>query len=470
MAFNPKLIRKITFLFIYSLPFSSLLAQNISGQQIVEALNNAVVEVAEKANPSVVTVFTEQTLRRQQMNPFAPFFGFDSGSQTREYTRKGLGSGVIVSDDGYILTNNHVVGEADRIFVKLFNDDTLSARVVGTDPNTDVAVIKIDRNRLPALTLGNSDQLRIGEFVLAIGSPLDASLDHTVTMGIVSAKGRSNMNLARIEDFIQTDAAINPGNSGGALINLRGELIGINTAIASRSGGNQGIGFAIPINMARIVMESLIENGRVVRSFLGVGGLDNVDERFAQALGMEKARGIILGQVLAGTAAEIAGLRSGDVIVELNGTTIKDVRQFQSDIYATRPGTEVSLRIWRDGKARSITATLGELDESQPLASANQDELSTKTGLRFANINADLRERFELDSDLSGVVITEADRSSSVYQEGFRPGDVILSINRRTIRSVSDIQTQLQNVRKGEFVLFRLQRGGNAFFRTLRIN
>lgn len=470
IALRVGLILKVTFLFFFLLPLSSMFAQDISGQQIIEALNNAVVEVADKANPSVVTVFTEQTLRTQQVNPFAPFFGFDFEPQTKEYTRKGLGSGVIVSNDGYILTNNHVVGDADRIFVKLFDDDTLSAKVVGTDPNTDVAVIKIKRSSLTALPFGNSDQLRVGEFVLAIGSPLDASLDHTVTMGIVSAKGRSNMNLARIEDFIQTDAAINPGNSGGALINLKGELIGINTAIASRSGGNQGIGFAIPINMARIVMESLIKNGRVVRSFLGVGGLDNVDERYAQALGMEKARGIIVGQVLAGTAAEKAGLKSGDVILELNGTDVNDVRQFQSDIYATRPGTDVFLRIWRDGKTRTIKATLGELDEAQPLASENRLELNIKTGLEFANINAELRERFDLDSNTSGVVITEVDRNSSAFQEGFRPGDVVLSINRRAIQSVGDIQTQLENVRKGEFVLFRLQRGNNAFFRTLRLN
>lgn len=265
---------------------------------ILRELNQAFIEIASEVTPSVVTVSTERVTRARMYDPFAdffndPFFGFfgNPGNgrrqqpQEREFRQQGLGSGVIVSQDGYILTNNHVVAQADSIRVRMSDGRELGATVVGADPKTDIAVIRVNASGLTPIRRGNSDDLHVGEIVLAVGSPLNPNLAHTVTQGIVSAKGRSNVGLADYEDFIQTDAAINPGNSGGALVNLYGELVGINTAIASRSGGFQGIGFAVPVNMALHVMDALISGGRVVRGWLGVS-IQDVDEEMARAMGM----------------------------------------------------------------------------------------------------------------------------------------------------------------------------------------
>jgi serine protease Do len=446
---------------------------------ILTAMSDAIAGIAEKSNPAVVTVFTAKTVTVQQFNPFAQFFGYQQGPwQNQRYEQNGLGSGVIVSNDGYILTNNHVVGQADRIYVKLINDDTLSAKVVGTDPNTDVAVIKVDAKNLPSLKLGDSDRVRVGDIVLAIGSPLDATLAHTVTMGIVSAKGRSGVDITNIEDFIQTDAAINPGNSGGALINARGELIGINTAIASRSGGNQGIGFAIPINMARRVMDSIIRYGKVVRSFLGVSGLANVDLKYAKALGLPRPQGVIVGDVVRNSAADKAGLKAGDIILELDGELVRSSDQFVTAIYSRPPGTKVSMKVNREGTERTVTASLGTFDEeadARPLAGGRQPQAGApaqkvRLGFEVQEVNPELSQRYKLEKDLKGVVITVVNQGSDAQKEGLRPGDVIVSVNRQSVAGLKDFEERMKKIDRGEYVLFRIIREGSGYYLPLRMN
>ncbi|MGH7449941.1 MAG: Do family serine endopeptidase, partial [bacterium] len=342
-------------------------------------LNIAFVEIAESVNPTVVTVFIEQIFKVRQTptpfgfpfsgDPFREFFGeqfFGSPQQQRmpreqEFRQQGLGSGVIVnSDEGYILTNNHVVAEADSISIRTFDERTMPAKVIGTDPKTDIAVIQVKASNLRAIKLGNSDQLRVGEWVLAIGSPMSANLAHTVTSGIVSAKGRSNVGLADYEDFIQTDAAINPGNSGGALVNMDGELVGINTAIATRSGGFQGIGFTVPINMARSVMESLLKHGKVVRGWLGVS-IQDINETMAKAMKLKNAAGALVGDVTDDSPAARAGIKSSDVIIEINGKKVQNSAQLRNEVAGTAPGTTVTLKIVREGKEQTFEVKLAEL-------------------------------------------------------------------------------------------------------------
>lgn len=457
----------IIWFFLFIASFTSFSQQR--PVEPLQVLNEGIVSIAERSNPAVVTIFTEKTIKQLQYNPFAPLFGMDSRPREREYTQSGLGSGVIVSDNGYVLTNNHVVGDADKIYVQLMNQDTLSAKVIGTDPNTDVAVIKISGGDFPTIPLGDSEKLRVGEIVFAIGSPLSENLNHTVTMGIVSAKGRSDVNITQIEDFIQTDAAINPGNSGGALVNIRGELIGINTAIASRSGGNQGIGFAIPINMAKVVMNSIIENGRVIRSFLGVSGLADVNEKYAKALGLKRAEGIIIGEVLEGTAAEEAGLKNGDVILGLNGKPVESVGKFQSTIYSIPPGSRIRLRINRDGKESNVTAILGEFDENPEILTEDRSSLQQQLGFVADNLSPEDRNELGLGNTASGIIVREVDRSRMAFSEGLRAGDRIVSINRTPVESLSDLEKRISDIDKGEYVLLRVLRGRNAFYIPLRL-
>jgi len=443
-------------------------------------LNNAFVDIAATVNPTVVTVFTEKVYRLRGQSPFAApfffdpfgdFFGEDSpfGGRHRErnapeqqFRQQGLGSGVIVSADGYVLTNNHVIAEADSINIRTIDGRTLPAKVIGADPKTDIAVLRVNAKNLPAIRLGDSEKLRVGEWVLAIGSPLSANLASTVTQGIVSAKGRSNVGLAQYEDFIQTDAAINPGNSGGALINLDGELVGINTAIASRSGGFQGIGFAVPINMARSVMESLIRHGKVIRGWLGVS-IQNVDEALAKGLNLDKPEGVIVSEVVAGSPAERAGLRPEDVILALNGRKVKDNSQLSADIAALAPGTQVTLRVWRDNRMREVSVTLGEQPANlgERGSTRSQEEL---LGFTVETLNNRLAERYNLDNRRRGVVVTDIAAGSSAYRAGLREGDLILKVNRRAVQNVTEFQEVLSGAKKGDTVLLQIARDAGTQF------
>ncbi len=438
--------------------------------------NKAFVEIAKAVNPTVVTVFTEKVYKVRGIrspffnSPFEDFFEEFFGRpaprrqqpEEREYRQQGLGSGVIVSKDGYILTNNHVIDDADTVYVRLMNDKTVPAKIVGADPKTDIAVLKIEEKDLPAIKMGDSDKLEVGEWVLAIGSPMSPNLAHTVTSGIVSAKGRSNVGLADYEDFIQTDAAINPGNSGGALINLDGELVGINTAIATRSGGFQGIGFAVPVNMARHVMESLIKHGTVIRGYLGVY-IQEIDENMAKAMKLPGTEGALVSDVAEDSPAAKAGIKQGDVIIEMNGEKVKNTTQLRNQIAATAPDTEIKLKVLRDGREKTIEVKLGRL-EPDKITPETEEKLTKLFGFLVKPFTAELAEKYQLDRKLKGVLVTELDRGSNAARAGLREGDLITAINRKPIKSIEDFNKTVENLNKGDAVLFQIVRQNRNFF------
>lgn len=422
--------------------------------------------VVKQVSPSVVTISTTQKGKRVQMrgNPFMEdpflnrFFGGPMGPGQREFRtpdRQGLGSGVIVSKDGYILTNNHVVEDADEVQVQLADSRReFVAKVVGTDPKSDIAVLKVDAADLPALVLGDSDHIEIGDLVLAVGNPF--GIGQTTTMGMVSAKGRGNMGLD-YEDFIQTDAAINPGNSGGALVDVKGRLIGINTAIISRTGGNQGIGFAVPVNLARSVMESLVENGRVIRGFLGVN-IQNVDQDLARAFKLEEARGALVAQVTPDSPAEKAGVRDGDVIVEFDGQAIRDSRQLKNIVGQTKPNAKVPLTVMRDGRTRELTATLKELPGDQQLAGRSGEtshDTERLAGVAVTDLDGAARRQLELPKSVNGALVTAVEPDSPAAKAGLREGDVILEIDREEVTSAADA-VKLADRSEGDQILLRV--------------
>lgn len=437
-------------------------------------LNDAVVEIAEKTNPTVVTIFTTQTVTAPR-NPLFEFFGNPRGNfEAPEREVEGLGSGVIVSEEGYILTNNHVVEGAEEIRVETYDGSDVKAEVVGTDPQTDIAVLKIEANNLPVIEFGNSDNLRVGEFVLAIGSPFGDNLAHSVSFGIVSGKGRAigmTRRTGGYENFIQTDAAINPGNSGGALINVDGKLVGINTAIASRTGGNQGVGFAIPINLAQNIMTQLIDDGEVTRAYLGIYG-ETVNPTMAEALNISKSKGALVHDVVDGTPADEAGLQEGDVIVSLNGNPVNNYDLFRTEVASKKPGTEVTLGIIRDGEEQEINVTLGELPEDMRASAGQQQQgqpdqdLEQNLGFSVQNLTPQIAEQLNINSNQNGVVVTGISRQSNAYRKGLREGDVITSVAREQIEGVNDFNEIMnQLVEEGnQVVLLRVLRGGNGLF------
>ena len=438
-------------------------------------LNKAMIDIAAEVKPAVVTVSTERTMTMQS-NPFMgdPFFKFffdqnnsNQNAPNQEYHQRGLGSGVIVSDDGTILTNNHVIADADSIYVRTYDGKRYTAEVVGADEQTDIAVLKIDEKNLPYISPGNSDDLQVGEMVLAVGSPMSENLAYTVTQGIVSAVGRSNVGLADYENFIQTDAAINPGNSGGPLINLDGNLIGINTAIASRSGGFQGIGFAIPINMAEHVKNSLLAEGRVIRGWLGVS-IQDLNEDLAEAMDLNRTNGALVGDVVPDGPADKAGLKSGDVIIALNGVEVNSSSVLRNRIAASDPGTSIDLKILRDGKEKNERVTLGELNpEMASLTNPNwmQDEF----GFSLAPLTPEFRSNYGLDKNVDGVGVANVTAGSKAYSAGIQPGDVILAVNRNPVKSVDDFNTIAKSLKKGDTMLLKDYRDGYGFYVAISV-
>ena len=445
----------------------------------ITELNNAMVDIADKAKSTVVTVSVTKTVEAQQ-NPLSRFFG-DPRQQPEEYQRRGQGSGVIVSDEGYILTNNHVVEGASDVEVQLFNDKQYDAEIVGTDPLTDIAVLKIDTKNLNVIKLGKSEQLRVGEMVMAIGSPLQSNLAHSVSMGIVSAKGRSigiiqQEGFPGYENFIQTDAAINPGNSGGALVNMEGELIGINTAIASRSGGSDGIGFAVPIDIAQNVMKSIIENGRVVRGYLGIQMDGEVDNSMAKALGLDEAYGIIVGSVPEDGPAAEAGLQSEDIIQTINGDPVRSWASLRTIIGTSTPGTEVELGIVRNGEKQTVTVTLGEQPEdmavaAQPNQSSGPD-MEEQLGFRVQDLNADIARELGLEPNQQGVIVAQISQSSNAYRQGLRRGSVITEVDRQEVTDVGDFNRLMGNlIEEGkEVALLRVINGQSSQLMAFELN
>jgi serine protease Do len=445
----------------------------------LQDLSQAFVDISASVKPAVVTVSAERVLRQRFSHPFDlpffedPFFEFFFGPNQpkgqqpeRDFRQRGLGSGVIVSPDGYIITNNHVVQQADTIFVRTIEGNRHTTELIGTDPKSDIAVLKIEAEDLKYLKFGDSDSLRVGEIVLAIGSPMSENLAYSVTQGIVSAKGRSDVGLAEYEDFIQTDAAINPGNSGGPLVNLKGEVVGINTAIYSRTGGFQGIGFAVPSNMTKSIMNSLISEGRVVRGWLGVY-VQPVSDQIAEALGLPEPRGALVSEVVPDSPVASSDLEAGDVITEVNGRTVNSPGELQSVIAATTPETEVKLVVIRDGKKRTIRVKLGELPEqaTKPAAEA----MVQHAGFSAKTLDEKLAEKYGIAGSLEGAVVVEVDPVSNAHRAGLREGDLIVEANRKKISSADALRSVLENLESGDSVLLKIVRDDRNLFVAFKL-
>jgi serine protease Do len=441
----------------------------------LQDLSDAFAEVAARAKPGVVALMTERKVSVDNPYSGTPFrFHFDGprGRQPgeREY-QQGQGSGVIVryNQESYVLTNNHVVKGAEKIRVEMTDGRSFEATVLGTDPKTDIAVLRPNIDDLPAVPLGDSDQVRVGEWVLAIGNPF--GLEHTVTSGIISALGRQNGLLLRqqgYEDFIQTDAAINPGNSGGALINLKGELVGINTAIVSGTGGYQGIGFAVPTNMVSHVMENLIEYGEVRRGLLGVM-IKDLDDEIAQAMGARKGAGVLIDQVIEDGPADDARLEHGDIILEVDGRSMPSAAALRNHISQTKPGTKVELLILRDGKQSRYQVVLGQL-ESKTKVAANDPppKRIARLGLEVQTLNRELADRLGYEGE-QGVIVTHVERGSPAERKGLKGGDLIIEISRTPVADLTEYEDAIDDVEPGEVVLLRRLRSGRTSYIALRV-
>ncbi|MBO4288281.1 MAG: Do family serine endopeptidase [Kiritimatiellae bacterium] len=451
-------------------------------------------DVAAQATPAVVFIQVEKEVPVSEgffNNPFdlfgedfpERFFGRGWNNRFRReprprqprkkmYRKAGQGSGFLISKDGYILTNTHVVGDVDKITVKLQNGKEFKAKRIGADSKTEVALIKIEADGdLPFLKAGDPEKLMTGEWVIAIGNPF--GLKETLTVGVVSAKGRSNMGITDYEDFIQTDAAINPGNSGGPLLNIDGEVIGINTAIYSRNGGNMGIGFAVPINMAFKIKEQLLANGKVTRGYIGVMlNPGDLSEAMAESFGRKEAGGVLIADVLEDGPAYKAGIKPGDIITELNGEKIDNGMHFRNKVAQIMPDTKVNVTIYRDGKTLKRTVTVAaypdEEDASESVAGEGGTAKLEKLGLGVQDVTEKLANQLGLDAK-AGVVITEVFDGSSAEEAGLKAGMLILEVNRHEVKTVKDLERELKKAKNGN-ILLRVKTEKGAFFASLTLN
>src|SRR6058998_611713 len=445
-----------------------------------EGITATFAPLVEKVAPSVVKVFTTQTVPRGLTTfPFGDdtlrqFFGGQSPQRQGKQTLQGLGSGVIVSPDGYIITANHVVSGAEEIMVGLGTElRKYKAKKVGTDPGTDVALLKIEEKNLPAITFADSEKARAGDIVLAIGNPF--GLRQTVTMGIISAVGRGGMGIVDYENFIQTDAAINMGNSGGALVDAAGRLLGINTAIFSRSGGNQGVGFAIPANLARDVMQSLREKGRVVRGYIGAL-VQTLTPELAEAMKFKgQLTGALVSEVTPKSPSEKAGMKTGDLITGVNGKKISDARELRLMIGSMAPGTKVEIEVNREGQNKTLNVELGEMPagvaeegaEASPEESATPEKATVFGGVAVADITDDVRTALNLSKDVKGAVIAEIDADSPAAKAGLREGDVIQEVNKQPVRNAKELVAISKKLKPNEKILIRVWSQGRSGFVAL---
>jgi len=430
--------------------------------------------IVNATSPSVVNISTVKTEQPESAGRHDPLYDFfndfftsprDAG-QGRTRSESDLGSGLIVSGDGYILTSSHLVLGAHKITVTLYDRRVFSARLVGADPKTDLAVLKVDASGLSTIPWGDSDRLTPGQFVLAIGNPF--GLSHTVTMGIISAVGRANVGIAEFEDFIQTDAAINPGNSGGPLVNSRGQLVGINTAIFTKSGGYQGIGFAVPGNMARTIMDKLIVKGRVVRGWLGVM-LQELTPELARKFGREASGGALVSDTLRDSPARKAGIKSGDIIFIYDGRPVANHSDLMRMVAMSSPQKMVTLKVLRDGSERNISMAVGVMPE--PVHSITIQSRDTEgdvfAGVSVITLSPDIVSQLNLEAEVSGVVVAGVEPGSLAAEQGIRRGDLIEEINRQPLRSVSEFRKMANSLEPNETVLVLLNRGGKRFFITI---
>lgn len=439
-------------------------------------------DVAKRVTPAVVNITTVMTEQVADGSPvpdelqerMEEFFGKPFGPRGRRpgdpfdhrAPRRGQGSGVIISPDGYIVTNNHVIAQAREVNVTLPDKREFRGKIIGVDPKSDLAVIKINAGHLPTMTWGDASSLQVGEYVLAVGNPF--GLNSTVTLGIVSAVGRSHMGITQYEDFIQTDAAINPGNSGGALVNTKGELVGINTAIFSQSGGYQGVGLAVSATIAKPIYESLIKTGKVVRGYLGIG-LQGLNHDLAAAFGLKDARGALISDVKAGSPAEQAGLKQGDVIVSYQGTSVEDGVALQRLVTRTTVGARVTLNVIRDGHERELTVRVGEQSDDSKVAKVqHEDSDAALSGLVVEELDQDRARQLGFQGT-QGVVVTRVDPDSGAERAGLSAGDVIQEMNRRPIKSVKDFEKVSADLKKGASALILINRRGNSLFVSVKV-
>lgn len=442
--------------------------------------------IVKKVEPSVVTVYSTKTVPDTAHNPLAnnPLFRhfFGQGSEDEEEDdsstpaapstphkkqEQSLGSGIIVTPDGYILSNSHVVEDADEVKVSLADGITeYTAKVIGSDPPTDISVLKIDGTNLPAIAITDSTSLEVGDTVLAIGNPF--GVGQTVTLGIVSAMGRGGFGITDYEDFIQTDASINPGNSGGALVDVEGRLVGVPTAILSRTGGNVGIGFAVPVNMARTVMDLIVKNGRVVRGYLGVY-VQSISPGLKQAFKLPDRNGALISGVAPNSPAATGGLREGDVITAMNGHKVDDSRHLRLLIGQSTPNTKTTVTVWREGQQKDFTATLGELPTEQVTQAPQKPTPTGRTtdmqlGLQLRNLEPGVRQELKLPAANAGVLVEGVERSAPAYAAGLRPGDIILEVNRKPVQTAQEAFEASKAQPSANQVLFKVwSKGGSRF-------
>jgi serine protease Do len=446
----------------------------------VDRLSAAFREVAKRVKPAVVSVTTSQTMTvpesplgdmgddflRRYFGQGGPSAAPRGKAPARKFQRQGLGSGVIVSPDGYILTNNHVVEEAQEIAVHLADGREFKAKVIGADPPTDVAVIKIMAENLPVATLGDSDKAEVGDWVLAIGSPF--GLEETVTAGIISATGRSNVGITDYEQFLQTDAAINPGNSGGPLVNMRGQVIGINTAIASRSGGYAGVGFAVPANMVREVMKRIRETGHVTRGWMGVG-IQRLTHERAESMNLKADQGVLISQVMEGGPADKAGIKAGDVVLEYAGKPVKTPGELQNTVAWTAPGTKAGVVVLRDGKRHTLTVTVEKRPEQpEALAAAPGAPAGFKElGIEVSNVAPEAARQFGYKPG-QGVLITDVETGGPGAMAGLRPGMLILQVAGQNVTSVSALREALAKADAAKGIPMQVRAGDRRMFVLLK--
>lgn len=432
-------------------PIATAALTDSAGIRMLEEIQTVITELAEQAKPSVVNLFPIVGAGRPR----------ESGGD-RSPSASGSGSGLIVDNDGHIVTNNHVIGDALEVEVRLFDKTKLIAQVVGKDPDTDLALLKVTADRpLPYARFGDSSTIRVGQWVLAVGNPF--GLDRTVTLGVVSGIGRENVNLSRYENFIQTDASINPGNSGGPLFNLRGEVIGINTAIINFA---QGIGFAIPSNMTKQVIQQLIARGKVVRGWLGVG-IQPLTPELAKKFGVTEGEGVLVNEVFEKDPAAEAGIKPGDIILTIDGSVVDSPNKLSRLIGALPPGAAPKIEVVRDFTRQVLTVPLSERRDSAVVASLPQSRTEVKLGLDLQDLSAALAEKFKL-RETRGILITKVDPGSLAHAEGLREGDLIKEVNRADVATVGEFASAIAKVRRGDTVLLRVLRENRAFYVVLK--
>ena len=461
--------------------FLILLVGSISGQNsILKQFSDQFADIAEKANPAVVTILTEKKVDLGQLhgqlpqdNDFFKFFAPRMPRQ-REYKSTALGSGVIVnSRKGYVITNNHVVDDMDEITVRLLDKTEYNATVVGRDPKSDLAVLQIDARGLTDLDFGNSDKLRVGEWVIAVGSPFSANLSHTVTAGIVSAKSRGNIIQGDVyEDFIQTDAAINPGNSGGALLNSAGDLIGINTAIYTNSfdRSNKGVGFAIPSNMVKQVMADLIQHGKVLRSWIGVQ-IQPLNDSSARAMGLKSPDGALVSDVVKDGPAKKAGLKTGDVIIEFNHVQVKNVDHLRNTVSASKPNKRYDLIVIRDGRKKTLKVTLEEMPGDDALATVSRPPAQTnELGIQVSSLSQSVIREYDISKGEEGVIVIAVVEGSIAAEAGIRIGDLITRVGTKKCNSPRGFAALIKETQKKNMVMLHMKRDGVARYMTLELD